>query len=283
MPEHTVWRLLTTALMIGVAALAGASAGMRPWAFLSLAVLGAVWQAWTEVADTALRLPAAMAVLAMLVSTGNISRDLAVVPYAAAFGSGAVWQALVQYVVARRVTAPNVTLLAEFALVFSAASAARRFIAVMAALAVVGGAVALMLPVPHAAWLLTAALRVMKPLQGHTLLRLKQRLIGTVAGAVFSAGLLAWPLPALLQAGIFALMLTIMQLVGAQRYAAWVFCLTVIALDLGLQPSESGWQPAEYRVLLTMGGLALALLFSSCLPGPPRLSALWRQQQMPKG
>jgi hypothetical protein len=109
-------------------------------------------------------------------------------------------------------------LAAEFAAVFSAAAAARWFIAVMAALAMVGGAIALMLPVPHAAWLPTAALRVMKPLHGDTLRRLRQRFVGTAACAVFAVGLLAWPLPAPLRAGIFGVMLTIMHLVGAQRY-----------------------------------------------------------------
>jgi uncharacterized membrane protein YccC len=161
-----------------------------------------------------------MAVLAMLLSTGNVSGDLTAVPYAAAFGAGAVWQALVQYVVARRVDAPTAPPLAEFAVTFLAANAARWFIGIMAALAIVGGVIALMLPVPHAAWLLTAALRVMKPLHDDTLRRLKQRLVGTVAGALFSAGLLAWPLPTLVQAGIFGVMLTIMQLFGARRYAA---------------------------------------------------------------
>jgi hypothetical protein len=279
--DRTARRLLTTVLMLGGATLAGAAAGMRPWAFLPLAVLGAAWQGWTEVANTGLRLPSSMAVLAMLVSTGNISGDLAAVSYAAAFGAGAVWQALVQYAVARRVAVPNAAPLVEFAAVFSAARVARGFMTVMAALAMVGGAIALMLPVPHAAWFLTAALRVMKPLHGDTLRRLKQRFVGTVAGAVFSAGLLAWPLPAMLQAGIFGVMLTIMQLVGARRYAAWVFCLTVIALDIGLRPYTTGWQSAEYRVLLTIGGLALAFLVSVCRPWLAALGNRW--QQMPKG
>jgi hypothetical protein len=147
---------------------------MRPWAFLLLAVLGAVWQAWTEVADTSLRLPAAMAVLAMLLSSGNVSGDIPAGRYGAAFGLGAVWQALVQCVGARRVAAPNGAPAAEFAAVFSAAAAARRFISVIAALALVAGGIVLALPVPHAAWLLTAALRVMKPSQGQTLQRLRQ-------------------------------------------------------------------------------------------------------------
>ena len=62
-------------------------------------------------------------------------------------------------------------------------------------------------------------------------------------------------------------MLTLMQLVGAKRYAVWTFCLTVIALDLkSVLPQEIGWRLGEERILLTIGGLALAILFSLRLP-----------------
>jgi hypothetical protein len=53
-----------------------------------------------------------------------------------------------------------------------------------------------------------------------------------------------------------------MQLVGARRYAVWTLCLTVIALDLGQRSHEIGWHAAGDRILLTIGGLALAKLFS---------------------
>jgi hypothetical protein len=55
---------------------------------------------------------------------------------------------------------------------------------------------------------------------------------------------------------------TVMQLVGARRYAVWTLCLTVIALDLGQRSHEIGWHAAGDRILLTIGGLALAKLFS---------------------
>ena len=107
----------------------------------------------------------------------------------------------------------------------------------------------------------------MKPTQAQTLLRLKQRFTGTIAGAVFAAGLFCWPLPALLHAGTLGVMLTLMQLVGAKRYAIWTFCLTVIALDLkSVLPQQIGWRLGEERILLTIGGLALAILFSLRLP-----------------
>src|SRR6202041_799266 len=61
-------RLVTTILMLCVGAIAGALAGQRVWIFLPLAAAGASWQAWTEIADAGFRFPAAMAVLALLVS-----------------------------------------------------------------------------------------------------------------------------------------------------------------------------------------------------------------------
>jgi hypothetical protein len=47
--------------------------------------------------------------------------------------------------------------------------------------------------------------------------------------------------------------------------AGWTFCLTVIALDLGVLPHETGWIFTADRIMLTMGGLALAALFSGRL------------------
>jgi Fusaric acid resistance protein-like len=259
-------RLVATILMLSVGAIAGASAGQRVWIFLPLAAVGASWQAWTEIADTGLRFPAALAVLALLVSTGNVSPDLPVATYGAAFAGGAVWQGLVQYVAARPSDMPPVTLASDFKALISSVTAARRFIVTMATLGVAGGAIAASLPLPHAAWLLTAALRVMKPSQAVTRLRLKHRFIGTAAGAIVSAGLLGWQLPPLLYAGLLGVMLTVMQLVGTRRYAIWTFCLTVIALDLGQRSHEIGWHAAEDRILLTIGGVALAWLFSFRLP-----------------
>ena len=81
-------RLVATILMLCVGAIAGASAGQRIWILLPVAALGASWQAWTEVADIGLRLPAAMTVLALLLSTGNVSPDISAATYGAAFAGG---------------------------------------------------------------------------------------------------------------------------------------------------------------------------------------------------
>jgi Fusaric acid resistance protein-like len=255
-------RLASTILMLCVGAVAGASAGQRVWIFLPVAAVGASWQAWTEIANTGLRFPAAMAVLVLLLSTGNVSPDLSVATYGAAFAGGAVWQGLVQYVAARPSDKSPATIASDFEALILSATAASRFIVLMAALGITGGAIAASLPVPHSAWLLTSALRVMKPSQAETHLRLKHRFIGTAAGAIASAGLLGWHIPPLLYAGLLGIMLTAMQLVGARRYAMWTFCLTVIALDLGQRSHGVGWRMAEDRLLLTIGGLALARLFS---------------------
>ncbi len=199
-------------------------------------------------------------------STANDSSNISIATYGAAFAGGAIWQGLVQYIAARPSDKPPASLGSDLkALIFSLARA-RQFIATMAALGTAGGAIASSLALPHAAWLLTTALRVMKPSQAETRLRLKHRFIGTSAGALVSAGLLGREIPPLLYAGLFGIMLTAMQLVGARRYAVWTFCLTVIALDLGQRTHEVGWQVAEYRLLLTIGGLALARVFSFRLP-----------------
>ena len=258
------WRLASSVVMLSLGAQAGAAAGLRPWAFLPVAVLGASWQAWTEVADTGLRLPAALAVLAMLLSSGNIAGDAPVGRYGLAFAVGAAWQALVLLSIARRSGSPDAAAAADWAAL--AAAPARGFIVVMAALGLAAAIIVLALPVPNAVWLLTAALRVMKPTRNHTVQRLRHRFIGTAAGAAVSGGLYVWQLPALLHAAILGFMLTVMLLIGARRYAAWTFCLTVIALDLGARAHGAGWHPAEDRLLLTIGGLAMALLFSRCLP-----------------
>jgi Fusaric acid resistance protein-like len=260
--------LAATVFMLSFGALAGAASAMRVWAFVPLAVVCATWQGWAEIADSGLRLPAAMSVLALLLSASKrLSPDLAVVTYGAAFASGAVWQGLVQYIAACRNSMPIAPPVVDSAVLPSSIATAPRFIGTMAALGFVGGAIAASLPVPHAGWLLTTALRVMKPTQAQTQFRLKQRFVGTISGAVFATGLLCWQLPALLYAGTLGVMLTLMQLVGARRYAVWTFCLTVIALDLNsVRPQEISWLLGEERILLTIGGLALAILFGLRLP-----------------
>jgi uncharacterized membrane protein YccC len=263
--EGRAHRLASTIFMLCVGAIAGAWAGQRVWMFLPLAVIGASWQAWTEIADTGLRFPAAIAVLTLLVSTANDPSNIPTATYSAAFSGGAIWQGLIQFAAARSSDKPA-SLSSDLDALNLSAGKARPFIATMAALGAAGGAIVSSLALPHAAWLLTAALRVMKPSRAETRLRLKHRFFGTSAGAIVSAGLLGWEIPPLLYAGVLCIMLTAMQLVGARRYAVWTFCLTIVALDLGQRTHEVGWQVATYRLVLTIGGLALAQLFSFRLP-----------------
>src|ERR1700679_1179710 len=54
-------RLVRAFLRLCVGAIAGALAGQRVWVFFPLAALVTSWQAWTEIANTGLRFPAAMA------------------------------------------------------------------------------------------------------------------------------------------------------------------------------------------------------------------------------
>jgi hypothetical protein len=80
-------QLAATIAMLSAGATIGAATGISVWTFIPLAVMGASWQAWTEIADTELRIPAAMAVLALLLSTGNVSPNLTAGAYGAAFAS----------------------------------------------------------------------------------------------------------------------------------------------------------------------------------------------------
>jgi hypothetical protein len=77
-----------------------------------------------EIADAGLRLPAAMAVLALLLLTGNVSPNLSVATYGAAFAGAAVWQGLVQYFAARPTDRPPVTLASDFKALISSVTAA---------------------------------------------------------------------------------------------------------------------------------------------------------------
>jgi hypothetical protein len=52
--------LAATVFMLSFSAVAGAASAMQVWAFVPLAVVCATWQGWTEIADSGLRLPAAM-------------------------------------------------------------------------------------------------------------------------------------------------------------------------------------------------------------------------------
>jgi hypothetical protein len=128
--------------MLCVGAIAGASTGQRVWIFLPLAAIGASWQAWTEIADTGLRFPSAIAVLTLLVSTANDSSNISMATYGAAFAGGAIWQGLGQYIAARPSDKPPASLASDLeALIFNLARA-RQFIATMETLGVAGGAIA---------------------------------------------------------------------------------------------------------------------------------------------
>jgi hypothetical protein len=128
--------------MLCVGAIAGASAGQRVWVFLLLAIIGASWQAWTEIADTALRFPAAIAVLTLLVSTANDPSNISVATYSAAFAAGAIWQGLVQYIAARPSDKPPASLASDLGALILSLAKARQFTATMATLGAAGGAIA---------------------------------------------------------------------------------------------------------------------------------------------
>lgn len=58
----------------------------------------------------------------------------------------------------------------------------------------------------------------------------------------------------------------IMQLATAKRYAIWTFCLTSIALAFDFTLPSSIFTMAFERVILTAGGILIALIMLLVLP-----------------
>lgn len=271
-------KLAVAAACFGASAAIGAFCGLDLWRFMPAAILFALWQARTELVPVSLRPVAALSALAMALSAGPLPPGLSPLTYGLALGLGALWQALwVALLVPRgdtgrrswrqELVVPWMGLFSRDAGAVTPAPKVRaRFDLVMAVLAGVGSVLVVLVPVPHSGWLLTTALRVMKPTRTETLRRMHRRGLGTVLGSVAAVALLFLGLPLGLHLGLMGAIVGAMLLVGPQRYGLYSFCLTVVALNFALSPSEAITTLGGYRVELTLAGLALGLLACLALP-----------------
>ncbi|MEU6221520.1 FUSC family protein [Streptomyces sp. NPDC047022] len=125
---------------------------------------------------------------------------------------------------------------------------------------VLGVATAWVLPVPHAVWLATSALRVAKPDTAARHGRARDRVVGTIGGGTIAALLLTPPLTVAERATVVAVTICAMQLAGAAHYGWWTLCLTVVALSFDMQHGANDWRLAGVRMGLTVAGAALALV-----------------------
>lgn len=271
-------KLAVASICFGASAAIGAFCGLDLWRLLPAAILFALWQARTELVPVSLRPVAALSALAMALSTAPLPAGLTPATYGLALGAGALWEAvLVAALVPRGDTGrrtwrnelivPWKGLLSwEGPVTGAGLKGSARFDLVMAVLAALGSVLVALVPVPHSGWLLSTALRVMKPTRAESLTRMHRRGLGTVLGSVAAVAILWAGMPLALHIALMGAVLCAMLLAGPQRYGLYSFCLTVVALNFAASPTEAVAALGGYRVGLTVGGLALGLLACLALP-----------------
>ncbi len=253
---------LVTAMLLGLAGGMGALAGRHLWLLVVLAALWAAFQAVTDVAGGALRLPVALSALCMLLSaigggatpTGALRQGLLTL-------GGATWIAGTEVVRHPPWPSPDRGMQnLGVEAVRAAWPTARPFALLLAVptalVAVVLGA----FQVSHGAWTATTVLRVLRPDEATTIARSWQRAAGTVAGALLAAVLLAATPTAETAVVVMVVAVTAMQFVGPRRYAVYTFFLTLVALELSSIGHAAAWGVAFIRVLLTLIGVAVAVV-----------------------
>ena len=253
---------VVTAILLGLAGGMGALAGRHLWLLVVMVVLWASLQAVTDVAGGAVRVPVAMAALCMLLSAID----------GGATPTGALRQGLLTLGGAAWITGTEVLRHSpgrspgrgaqdvDVKAVWAAWPEARPFALLLVIPTALVAAVAGAFQVSHGAWSATTVLRVLRPDAATTLTRSWQRAVGTAVGALLAAVLLAAAPTALTAVIVMVVAVTAMQLVGPRRYAVYTFFLTLVALQLSSVGHAADWGVALIRVLLTLVGLAVAVV-----------------------
>ncbi|MEV6318384.1 FUSC family protein [Streptomyces sp. NPDC051776] len=263
--------LLSGGVLLSLAAAAGAAAADEAAAVVAGAALVATLQGLLDVAGGPLRMAAAMSALAFLLAGVNLAQGVPWWVYAGQFAAGTLWQALVVTATGRRFTGPGP--LTSLRRTCQRLRSGAPFAATLAFTGALATGTAWQIPLSHAVWLASSALRVAKPAAQATHARAKARVLGTLGGGAVAALLLTPRVPALLLALLVAVTIWFIQLVTAARYGWWTFCLTIVALLFGMQHGEGDWALAATRIALTLGGVALAL---AVLAAGRRLTAVVR-------
>lgn len=248
--------LVAAAVELGAASAAGALAVPVLAALAAGTAVVAMVQGLWEVAGGPLRMAASMSALAYLLAGINLAPGTRWWEYAAGLAVGALWQGLF---IAATAPVSGPTLTACLSGVRSRTRDGARYAATLAVTGVLGVATASFLPVSHAVWLATTALRVAKPDTAARHGRVKARVLGTIGGGTLAALLLTPPLTQAERAVLVAVTICAMQLAGAAHYGWWTLCLTVVALSFGMEHGSGDWRLAGERMVLTLAGAALAL------------------------
>lgn len=267
LPQVDAWpKLGVAAFLFGASAAIGALCGTNLVALLPAAVLFALWQARTELVPNGLRVVAGLATLVMLLSTSRLPSELTPWTYGLALGAGALWQAVLVAALQPMGETGRLTLWADLTRPWRNLRRAERFDGIMMGLGAAGAVICALIPVSHSGWVLTTALRVMKPTRGETLRRMRQRTLGTLGGAMVAMVLLSMNLPQQVHAALLGVILWGMLLVGAKRYGVYTFCLTIVALNFNVGSPDMSVDVGLQRVLFSLGGIVLGLAGMLALP-----------------
>ncbi|EPQ7198953.1 MULTISPECIES: FUSC family protein [Providencia] len=258
--KKPIYVLLQGACILSALAVIGINVTLGSLLFFICSGLGAFFQGYAELRSTYLRLPIALGVLAYFLSIGQVPAQGSLF-YGIAFTLGTFWGVIIAYILLPRHDLPAPTTQIDMRTL-----AVQRFSVAIVLVALIGSALATLLPSSHPCWLPAAGLRVMKSERTATWQRLKQRGAGTLLGAAVGGLLLGLSNNPLLHVSLVGLLLFAMLMIGAKRYGYWTFCLTAIALTFNLTATAGPIVLAIDRVLLTVCALVIAIMMLLLLP-----------------
>lgn len=255
---------VVTIVLLVIAGVMGALGGRYLWLLVVSTAVWACFQAVAHVAAGALRMPAAMAALGMLLSallggtgpSGALWRGVL-------FLAGAAWVALWEIVRHAPWRSPDAgTRELGFAKIRHAWRESRGYMLVLAVPATLAAGIAGAFAISHGAWTATTFLRVLRPDRAEAIARSRRRLAVTCTGALVAALLVAIAPRPVTAVVVFILALTAMQLVGPKRYGIYTFFLTLIAFQLSSVGRAPDLRIALIRVMLTLIGTVAAVTSS---------------------
>lgn len=265
--DNTLKILLLSVVIYSLFATIGIFTRLGSPFFFIFAVIAATTQCISELRNDYLRLPIALATLGYFLSINQIPNS-GPYCYAIYFSFGCCWGAIITYFFFKKETTPHTINTVDL----KNNPEQKHFGVTMVIISLVGSIAACFSPGTHPCWLPAAALRVMKPTKEQTTYRIKTRITGSLLGAAAGGILLGLsPIP-WLHILIVCSVMFIMQIATAKRYGIWTFCLTAVALAFNFPVTGDILDMATERVLLTAGGIIIALAMLFILPSGSKSS-----------
>lgn len=172
--KNTIKILCLSAIIFSFYANVGVFTVLGSPLFFVFAILAAATQCISELHNSYLRVPFALAILGYFLSIEQIPQDGPVF-YAIFFSLGCVWGAFITYFCFPKELIP----LQSQKIELKNNRGQQRFGVTMIMTTLIGSIVACFCPGTHSCWLPAAALRVMKPTKEQTTYRIKARITGS--------------------------------------------------------------------------------------------------------